>query len=669
MDYGGGIQVLGPTILAGHVLARQAGDKASASSVLQGSPMTSSPPFPLSTFEMHFANFVKIRLSPTTLLLVTIFGQTVIMGFAWGFTGGILFTGVLALPDHVVRLIVEYPTVLTLIVTLISTTLSIITSMFFTFAVKEALRHHLSGPMTLFKLRTAIALSRPTWVLRWRSLKLSALTLAVYAVVAFLNTSWSTLLLPTLVQWPVTTFGTELDLGSVAFVNQLSTDLNAMEANNVQAPAFETINVLTLLSGVAAVDNQGGVQTSSMFSFNGVSYNQSTGGVLPAIEEYSGSSNPPGPNVGLAFSGGRVPVNTSFDWGHLGRDAGTQGIAKNYTVTQQGVSANVTCQPMDRSQNTFSVYPIETVGPNITFFTWQAIANCSGTPDLNLQYYFTAGTLGGQIDNVTEGFLPTVVCPNPNSTTFNPYKFGVFMSGLYKYSFLPTIVCEVVPYLTTVNVTYNGGIISVDRIDTSTSSPNFPLSQYIATVMAYQSGSNQAMTNNIIGDFLTAYGTSNVSVMYSELEDYWRGIAEFSSTQLRSGYSASGVPSNMTRPTNGTMYITTYGWRSQAHTYILLLVVITLIWGATILAAGYSLIQEKIHASDPSFDFSDPVDLIIAASGGRLGSHLYEDDRNKVHTSEDITVRFEDVHDKLGRRTSKRLVTVAPEPLPKTAEP
>ncbi|KAG2031826.1 hypothetical protein BDR03DRAFT_971727 [Suillus americanus] len=615
---------------------------------------------------MHFANFVKIRLSPTTLLLVTIFGQTVIMGFAWGFTGGILFTGVLALPDHIVHLIVEYPTVLTLIVTLISTTLSIITSMFFTFAVKEALRHHLSGPMTLFKLRTAIALSRPTWVLRWRSLKLSVLTLAVYAVVAFLNTSWSTLLLPTLVQWPVATFGTELDLGSVAFVNQLSTDLNAQEANNVQAAAFQTINVLTLLSGIAAVDIQGGVQTSSMFSFNGVSYNQSTGGILPAIEEYSGSSKPPGSDVGLAFTGGQVPVNTSFDWGHLGRDAGTQGIAKNYTITQQGVTANVSCQPIDRSQNAFSIDPTMTQGPNLTFITWEAVANCSG--NLNLQYYFTAASLSGQINNASEGFLPIVVCPDPYVTTFNPYKFDVFMAGLYKYDFLPTIVCEVVPYLTTVNVTYNGGIVSVDRIDTSTSSPNFPLSQYIATVMAYQSGANQGMTTNTIGDFLTAYGTSNVSIMYSELEDYWRGIAEFASTQLRSGYSAPEVPSNMTRLTNGTMYITTYGWRSQAHTYILLLVVITMIWGATVLAAGYSLIQEKVHASDPSFDFSDPVDLVIAASGGRLESQLHEAERNR-YTSEDITVRFEDVADKLGRRTSKRLVTVVPEPLPKSAEP
>ncbi|KAG2095157.1 hypothetical protein BD769DRAFT_1584662 [Suillus cothurnatus] len=597
---------------------------------------------------------------------MTVFGQTVIMGFAWGFTGGILSTGVLALPDHIVHLIVEYPTMLTLIVTLISTTLSIITSMFFTFAVKEALRHHLSGPMSLFKLRTAIALSRPTWVLQWSSLKLSALTLVVYAVITFLNTSWSTLLLPTLVQWPVVTFGTELDLGSVAFVNQLSTDLVTPEANTVQAHAFETISVLTLLSGIATVDVQGGAQTSSIFSFNGVSYNQSTGGILPAIKEYSGSSNLPGPDVGLAFFGGRVPVNTGFDWGHLGRDSGTQGIGKNYTVTQQGVTANVSCQPIDRSQNSFAVVQNVVQGPEITFITWEAVANCSGNS--HSQIYYTVGNMSGQMDSASEGFLPVVVCPNPNSMTFNPYKFDVFMAGMYKYSFLPTTVCEVVPYLTTVNVTYNGGIISVEQIGTSsglTSSPNLPLSQYIATVMAYQAGTNQGMTDNTIGDFLTAYGTSSVSVMYSELvtEDYLRGIAEFASTQLRSGYSASGVPSNMTRSTSGTMYITTYGWQSQAHTYIFLLVEITMIWSATILAVGYCLIQERVHASNPSFDFSDTVDLIIAASVGRLESEFFcEGDGNKVDNSEDITVRFEDVPDGVGRRISKRLVTVIPEP-------
>ena len=43
--------------------------------------------------------------------------------------------------------------------------------------------------------------------------------------------SWSTLLLPTLVQLPVAMSGMELDLGSIAFANQLSVDLHVLQEN------------------------------------------------------------------------------------------------------------------------------------------------------------------------------------------------------------------------------------------------------------------------------------------------------------------------------------------------------------------------------------------------------------------------------------------------------
>jgi hypothetical protein len=39
--------------------------------------------------------------------------------------------------------------------------------------------------------------------------------------------SWSTLLLPILVQWPIPLSGTELNMGSIAFATKLSDDLNA----------------------------------------------------------------------------------------------------------------------------------------------------------------------------------------------------------------------------------------------------------------------------------------------------------------------------------------------------------------------------------------------------------------------------------------------------------
>ncbi|KAG0708737.1 hypothetical protein DFH29DRAFT_338368 [Suillus ampliporus] len=273
--------------------------------------------------------------------------------------------------------------------------------------------------------------------------------------------------------------------------------------------------------------------------------------------------------------------------------------------------------------------------------------------------YFTTGNAGGQMNPVSEGFLPVVVCPDPISTLFNPYRFGmalVTFLGVLRVMSFQKCLCRAC----TINVTYNGGIISIDPIGTSagsTASPNLPLSQYIATVMNYQAVSNQGLTNNPIGDFLTAYGTSNVTYMYSVLEDYWRGITEFASTQLRSGYSATGdIPSNMTRPTSGTMYVTTYGWRSQSRTYILVLVVITMIWGTTVFAAGYSIIQERHNPSDPSFDFSNPIHLVIAASwwGTRKDSFVNLD-ISQAGNSEDIMVRFVDVANKEGRGTSRKL--------------
>ncbi|KAG2065140.1 hypothetical protein BDR04DRAFT_1234703 [Suillus decipiens] len=627
---------------------------------------------------MSLAKLVQMLWSPTSQLVWIVFGQTIVVVFAWAFIGEIMLVDVLTLPDHIVHLILDY------------VDLNYFVGYYF-IALHICHQKGVSAPPLRADYTAQASYcdsAEHVDLCHAPATKISRATgphigglcgdhTSALEVCTILNElsgdvfdvglySWSTLLLPTPVRWPVGMVGTELDLGSAAFVSQLNTDLFKQNPNSVQAPAFEVTNVLTLLSGIAAVDFEGGVKTSSMFSFNGVSYNQSTGGIVPVVEDYSGSSNSPGAAVGLAFFGGKVPVNTSFEWGRLASDTSThQGIAQNYTVTQQGVTANVTCQPIDRSQNSFSTINFTTPGPLYAFVTWNATANCAGNS--NSQIYFTAANVTtGLMDPASEGFLPVVVCPNPESiTTFNPNKFYIFMAGLYKYSFLPTTVCEVVPYLTTVNVTYNGGIISVDPIATPglTSNLNLPLSQYIATVITYQSGSNQAMTKNPVGDFLTAYGNNDTSVIYSELEDYWRGIVEFASTKLRSGYTASGVPSNMARSTSGTMYVMTYGWKSKAYTYIFLLVAITLVWGITVLAAVHGFTQEKIHASDPSFDFSDPIDLIMAAYGERSELELLQGDKDKM---DDISVCFEDVPEEEGSIISKRLVVV-PEALPMTA--
>lgn len=67
----------------------------------------------------------------------------------------------MALSDRVVRLVLEYPTALALVFSLISTALSVITMSMVTFSM-EALRNDLTKSIPLFGLRAAIAPIIPT---------------------------------------------------------------------------------------------------------------------------------------------------------------------------------------------------------------------------------------------------------------------------------------------------------------------------------------------------------------------------------------------------------------------------------------------------------------------------------------------------------------------------
>lgn len=77
-----------------------------------------------------------------------------------------------------------------------------------------------------------------------------------------------------------------------------------------------------------------------------------------------------------------MPVNYTVDWGRDWSESGTQGVSKNYTITQQGFTANITCQGIDRSKDSFAVTPSITPAQgtsNYTYLAWVAAVNCSGS--------------------------------------------------------------------------------------------------------------------------------------------------------------------------------------------------------------------------------------------------------------------------------------------------
>ncbi|KAG2126215.1 hypothetical protein DEU56DRAFT_556152 [Suillus clintonianus] len=611
-------------------------------------------------------------------LLATMVTQSLILGFGWGFMGALWYYQYMALPDWTVKLILEYPTTMTLVVSLISTVLSVITTSLLAFSMKEALRHDLAKGISLFGLRAAIALTKPTWIIcrDKRHWKYVLLTGTVFAMMTFLNSCWNTLLLPTLIEWSVTLSGTELDISNSAFNDILSALLLNNSAQSTYTKAFETLDITALFSGASAASYDAGVRTSSIFNYNGVSYSESTNGLLPAVNDSDYSGSPVAQTaVGLAFTSGFVPINTTIDLGRHRFGSPPQGLGKNYTVTQQGLTAEVNCQERNISvysysanSNNFSVsFP---TGDSIGLTMWEVVTECpNGNSSMLYSTFANATTLDMNPD--TEGFLPTVVCPQPGAPGFSPYTFDILMAGRAKYAFLPTTVCEVVLYVTTVDVTYDQGIVSAAVTDRRPfEDSNMALTEFIASAIMYQAENNQGFQANVIGDYLTAYVDSNsTDAIFRQMEDYWRGVVEFSGTFLRSGFSATGglpwteIPSHMSVVTNGTMFVNTYGWEEGRPIYLFLFVIFTLIWLVTVIAAGFSLRKELQHprGGGVMFDYCDPIHLITAAAAGGLEGKLYGlEHPDCLKRNEEIEIRYvEEGISQQGRMVKKRLEVVS----------
>lgn len=213
------------------------------------------------------------------------------------------------------------------------------------------------------------------------------------------------------------------------------------------------------------------------------------------------------------------------------------------------------------------------------------------------------------------------------------WPFTVISQGFYKYRFLNPSVCTVVPLLTTVHANYSHGLISSKAVSVSPFRPeNLELLSFVAGVAKFHSINSQGLTSSTIGDTLyTIYSsTTNTSIddgletqtqVYEELEDYWRGVVEFSATFLRSGFMVAGsfpdntIPDELLSPVNGTMYISTIGWTRRSATYLLAILPVTTVIILTFACALYSKDSSDHRIT---FDVSDTLHLMMASAAGNL---------------------------------------------------
>ncbi|KAG2366434.1 hypothetical protein BDR07DRAFT_1480110 [Suillus spraguei] len=636
-----------------------------------------SPPLAISAYSPPPMMLASIPSTPSHPKFPEKFGrftaivivQMVILTFGFGFLGAVAYFEYLAPSNSVCELMVNHPGELTMVVTLIATVLSVTAATLFTFSVKETLRRRMWKPISLIHLSTGVALAEGSHILKRQFKGLTLLTLFIFAMLRLLTAGWTTLLTPTYFMWPVQLNGSELDITGSAFAIILQEEFLANGL--IQDNSFEILDIGAMLSGVVAAGYTFGLPGT--FNFNGAKYNTSTQGIVPTIESFSGSDGVPNANgTRLGFSGGNITVNTGIRPGSRASTHIPQGFSTNYSMSQQGLTANVSCQAMDSSQtqylwdtnNSYVIYTNAAAASN-NFITglrlWNISANC-GNNALASYEYVTMVDANGNTSSSGSGFLPSVVCLGPMNENQTYKNFTIFTQGFYKYGFLKASVCDVVPLLTTVRADYSNEQISSEVTSSTPFRPeNAELLLFIAAVARFQSINSQGLTSSTIGDTLysiyssttTGYVNNNLNdtQVYLELEDYWRGVVEFSATFLRSGFMATGsfpdniIPNNLSSPVTGTMFISTIGWTRWARdspTYLLATIPLTIISILTFACASYCMLEawkehqdrkkeHEAHAKHQEynehhgrvhhrahFDVSNTLHLIMACAAGSL---------------------------------------------------
>ncbi|KAF8443183.1 hypothetical protein L210DRAFT_3644048 [Boletus edulis BED1] len=542
-------------------------------------------------------------------------GQTILVAFTWGFFVAVLLSEPLTVPYSLALLMYENPSETTLIVTLIGTVLSVATTSCFSIALKEALRHRTHKPIKLIELLGGIALAKGEFFVSFRHRLTTLVTIGMFALTKLLVSSWATLLTPTLVASNATAVGMELDLGSSYFESRLGEQLVSSGSALLQGNSIEIFDNDRLLSGIATAQHSFGV--SGVLNFNGVLYNVSTGGVIPVAPEYLGSMQHAQPNnTGLSFVGGYVPIQVQFP--------SSQALFDNYTILQQGLTADVTCTQIDPQ----SIPSPQSAQVSIDVFT-------------------------GSITQL-EALAYNISCNQ----------------GTGKYEFMQSTTCEITPKLTTSLVTYASGTLNATVVNSASLSPqNKNLALFLASIVNYQSSNSQGLVANSIGDALYSIAvTTNTSLnnggtmdprLIKEMEQYWRGVVEFFGTYLRCGFSAYpiSIPSDGLSTVHGTHTIVTMGWSKRSPTYLYTVFPLTLFALLTYATIGYALwhilVTRTTRCQYATFDPTNPLHLIMVSStrvpGGKdnlEGETIGKFNSGGIQDNEDLRVQLNDTDER-----------------------
>ncbi|KAJ7495030.1 hypothetical protein FB451DRAFT_362125 [Mycena latifolia] len=565
---------------------------------------------------------------------LVIAGQILLQVWAWSFFAVVQSRGFIALPYSSAYWAKANPHLVTLLSTLISTLLAACSSFLFSFGVRRSIALYLREPMSLAAFVSTVSISARSLVLAPRKWKWSAMSIGVMILTGIQTSAWSTFLTPGAIVIETPVSGSELDLSS-PLLRQMHTSSPAIFRSCILDGSLRPAFIVGgTESGYALAKHHMG--SPALFTLMDQTFNVSTAGILPAtLRDVNASAWFPSMTV--------IPSTLQ------GVDGIPHGLSSNYTMRQQGFSADVTCEFKNLSAATTPTlaYRTDTVKDwNELNFTgslavrYSEITSTCLVPDglgVNRTWAYTTES----------NYILMIACgPADNYTVI------FASSGLYKTR---TTVCSVSPKVTQVDVGYSDSQSSSGTIDVTATldgavrDPDGVAGLSTVTAMSNIVFLAQSTATNVMGDeinsLLTDVRDENVNeATLALMENYIRGIAEYSGSIMRAclsgknGTFVDGAPANMTVPTSGTIFIQTVGWTHLGASSIWVLIPGALVALATIIVVVVAVVQ---HASDPPsdpFDPSDPMHLVAVAAAGGLSDAFRGTSEKDIQTAERMTV-------------------------------
>ncbi|KAJ7166194.1 hypothetical protein C8R46DRAFT_295268 [Mycena filopes] len=580
--------------------------------VLLETPPGSSPPR-----NRNVGLWSKFFGWPALLIL----GQSGLQILAWGFFIGVKARGQSPLPSRMAQWVKDNGHLVTLFTTLIATVLAGFSSFLFSHAIRRSMSLYLYRPMSLATLGASVSIATRSVVFHRRGWKWPIISFVFFILTGVQTSGWTTLLTPVTITFSTPLVGSELDLSS-ADLRQMQ-DRGDLDYCIYSDTSNSSLYAIQTESGYAAA--RGSVGETSAFALMGEVWNVSTGGILPA---YLVSVDASAWFTNNSF----IPVTT-----HNVSRPPTTSFSSNYSMIQQGFTANVSCQFRNLTNDTTPAITRSTTRIEDWYLRYSEVTSpCPMPAELNYTYAYA--------EPDQNNYAMLIVCPGVDA------GYSVILVGHGKYHWLSTVVCAVSPEIMTMNVDYTTAVVNATIQPNSRviPDPDGPTGLSAVATHLNMVWLSQGIGNNILGDHLNAImyqGKRTREQMLKPLEAYLRGVAEYTGSVFRGCVSSNttfpdGVPLNMSIPTNGTFHTETLGWAYPAGTARWVLIPGTLIALATIAVVVVAVYRHtgEIPPESNRFDPSNPLHLMAAAAAGGLSNTFRGLNRKDIHEGAKLDV-------------------------------